>query len=375
MLSVRQLTKQFEVPGGHIRAVRDLDLSVNEGSFFVLLGPSGCGKSTLLRCVAGLEHPESGEIRLGDQLVFSATSAISVDPEDREVAMVFQTYAVWPHMSVFENVAFPLTEAKKKRCSADQVAKKVKEALHLVRLSGFERHSAATLSGGQQQRVALARALIREPKLLLMDEPLSNLDAKLREEMRDEIKELTRSLGVTTLHVTHDQTEAMALADLMAVMHEGNILEIGQPEELYCNPGNRTVAEFLGRTNWLSGVVEEKGLVKTDIGPVRCPTANGISPGSRASLGIRPEWVELSAGPCPSGNSFPATVESRMFLGDAVLYWVRVGPSRMIVKTTSTEFSVGSSVNVTAPTDRWVVFSETDAPSGIAGPQQRPGPA
>jgi iron(III) transport system ATP-binding protein len=339
--------------------VRDLDLTVEEGSFFVLLGPSGCGKSTLLRCVAGLEQPEEGEIRLGERLVYSARDNVSVDPEDREVAMVFQTYAVWPHMTVFENVAFPLTEAKKKRFRSEQVAAKVKEALVLVRLSGFERHSAATLSGGQQQRVALARALIREPKLLLMDEPLSNLDAKLREEMRDEIKELTRSLGVTTLHVTHDQIEAMALADLMAVMYDGKILEIGQPEALYRNPGNRSVAEFLGRTNWLSGVVAGNGTVTTEMGLVKCPLPNRAGPGSRASLGIRPEWVELTAQPCRSANSFAGTIEGRMFLGDAVLYWVRVGESRMMVKTTLTEFSIGSRVSVVVPAERWVVFSET----------------
>ncbi|MBI2358971.1 MAG: ABC transporter ATP-binding protein, partial [Deltaproteobacteria bacterium] len=183
--------------------------------------------------------------------------------------------------------------------------------------------------------------------------------AKLREEMRDEIKELTRSLGVTTLHVTHDQTEAMALADLMAVMHEGKILEIGQPEALYRNPGTRSVAEFLGRTNWLTGVVEGNGTVTTGVGLVKCPLPNGAGRGSRVSLGIRPEWVELTAEPCRSTNSFAGTIDGRMFLGDAVLYWVRVGQSRMLVKTTVTEFSIGSQVNVIAPADHWVVFSET----------------
>jgi iron(III) transport system ATP-binding protein len=357
MLKIKNLTKHFEVPGGGITAVRECDLTVEEGSFFVLLGPSGCGKSTLLRSVAGLERPEEGDIWLGETLLTSARQGVFVDPEDRDVAMVFQSYAIWPHMTVFENVAFPLTEAKKKRFSHRQVAPKVKEALQLVRLSGFESHSAATLSGGQQQRVALARALIREPELLLMDEPLSNLDAKLREEMREEIKELTRSLGVTTLHVTHDQTEAMALADLMAVMHEGRIFEIGNPEALYRKPGTRTVAEFLGRTNWLTGVVEGQGTVQTEVGLVRCALPNGATPGSRASLGIRPEWVELTTE--PSANSFSGMVESRMFLGDAVLYWVRVGQSRMMVKTTATEFSVGSSVRVVVPAESWVVFLET----------------
>ena len=362
MLRITNLAKQFEVPGGQIKAVRDLDLTVEEGSFFVLLGPSGCGKTTLLRCVAGLEQPEDGEIYLGDQLLSSSARRLYVDPEDREVAMVFQSYAVWPHMSVFENVAFPLTEAKRRRFSREQVEGKVKEALSLVRLREFEHHSAATLSGGQQQRVALARALIREPKMLLMDEPLSNLDAKLREEMRDEIKELTRSLGVTTLHVTHDQTEAMALADILAVMHEGKILEIGKPEALYRRPGTRIGAEFLGRTNWLTGVVEGSGSVKTEIGVVTCPLPNGATQGNAVTLGIRPEWVELRADPCGGANSFAGKIEVRIFLGDAVSYWVRVGEQRLMVKTTLADFAVGRQVSVVMPADCWVVFSEAAGP-------------
>ena len=358
MLKIEKLTKRFDIPSGQLMAVRNLDLTVEEGRFFVLLGPSGCGKSTLLRCVAGLERPEQGDIFLGGNLVCSVRENVSVDPEDREVAMVFQSYAVWPHMTVFENVAFPLTEAKKKRFSPQLVEEKVKEALGLVRLSGFERHSAATLSGGQQQRVALARALIREPKLLLMDEPLSNLDAKLREELRDEIKELTKRLRVTTLHVTHDQTEAMALADEMAVMCEGKILEIGQPENLYRKPGDRVVAEFLGRMNWLTATVGERGSAKTEMGFIKCPLPDGLAPGSEVSLGIRPEWVELRADRCEGANSFAGKIEIRMFLGDAVLYWVRVGKARLLVKTALTDFSVGWPVGVVMPSERWVTFPE-----------------
>ncbi|MFQ5850484.1 MAG: ABC transporter ATP-binding protein [Candidatus Binatia bacterium] len=358
MLKITRLSKRFEVPGGHVRAVRDLELTVGEGEFFVLLGPSGCGKSTLLRCVAGLERAEEGDIFLGDQLISSARDNVFVDPEDRDVTMVFQSYAIWPHMTVFENVAFPLTEAKRRRFSAAQVTAKVREALELVRLQGLEHHSAATLSGGQQQRVALARALVREPKLLLMDEPLSNLDAKLREEMRDEIKELTRSLRVTTLHVTHDQTEAMALADLMAVMCDGQILEVGNPELLYRQPSNRIVAEFLGRTNWLAGTVEGPGVVRAEVGLLQCPLPDQAVPGRTVSMGIRPEWVELNAGLREGTNSFPGTVEGRTFLGDAVLYWVRVGGARLMVKTNSSDFPASGPVNVVMPAKRWVVFSD-----------------
>jgi iron(III) transport system ATP-binding protein len=307
-----------------------------------------------------LERAEEGDIFLGDQLIGSARDNVFVDPEDRDVAMVFQSYAIWPHMTVFENVAFPLTEAKKKRFSAAQVEAKVGEVLELVRLQGFERHSAATLSGGQQQRVALARALVREPKLLLMDEPLSNLDAKLREEMRDEIKELTRSLRVTTLHVTHDQTEAMALADLMAVMCDGRILEVGEPESLYRRPSNRIVAEFLGRTNWLAGTLDGPGDVRTEMGVVKCPQPYGVAPGSAVNLGIRPELIELKAEPCETPNSFLGNVEGRTFLGDAVIYWVRVGRVRLMVKTTTSDFPVGGQISVVMPVECLTVFSDED---------------
>jgi ABC-type Fe3+/spermidine/putrescine transport system ATPase subunit len=189
-----------------------------------------------------------------------------------------------------------------------------------------------------------------------MDEPLSNLDAKLREEMRDEIKDLTKRLHVTTLHVTHDQTEAMALADEMAVMSAGKILEIGQPENLYCKPANRVVAEFLGRTNWLTATVDEREFAKTEMGLIKCPLPDVLTRGSAVNLGIRPEWVELRADHCEGTNSFAGKIEARMFLGDAVLYWVRVGEARLLVKTTLTDFSVGCPVGVVIPSERWVAF-------------------
>ena len=355
------MTKRFEVTAGEVVAVRDLNLMVEKGTFFVLLGPSGCGKSTLLRCVAGLERFEEGEIVLNDRLLSSARKEIFIDPEDREVAMVFQSYAVWPHMTVFQNVAFPLIEAKKSRHTSTQVKSKVKEILELVRLSGFEFFSAATLSGGQQQRVALARALIREPKLLLMDEPLSNLDAKLREEMREEIKELTRSLGVTTLHVTHDQTEAMALADSLAVMSNGQILEIGEPEKLYRHPGNRIVAEFLGRTNWLSGVIEGADRVRTEAGAIHVPLRDRYVVGERVTVGIRPEWIELTAEASGARSALPGRIEGRTFLGDAVIYWVRLGNAKLLVKSHSADIPAAGPISVIIAPDHWVVFSGESA--------------
>jgi iron(III) transport system ATP-binding protein len=359
MLKISNLTKEFEVPGGRILAVRNLNLTVEPGQFFVLLGPSGCGKSSLLRCVAGLESIDQGDIYLGDRLLSSGEKRVFVDPEDREVAMVFQSYAVWPHMTVYENIAFPLTQAKKRSCPSDQVSKRVKEVMELVRLTGFERYKTATLSGGQQQRVALARALIREPSLLLMDEPLSNLDAKLREEMRDEIKELTQRLGVTTLHVTHDQTEAMALADVLAVMSNGQILQIGSPETLYRNPGNRVVAEFLGRTNWVAGTIEAGSASATEIGRIQASVFAKFEIGSRVSVGFRPEWIDLNDEGQSGPNRFSGVVETRTFLGDSVIYWVSVGQKRLMVKSTLSNFRSMSPVTVNIPVERCVVFGET----------------
>jgi iron(III) transport system ATP-binding protein len=217
------------------------------------------------------------------------------------------------------------------------------------------------LSGGQQQRVALARALIREPKLLLMDEPLSNLDAKLREEMRDEIKDLTKKLGVTTLHVTHDQTEAMALADVVAVMERGEILEIGHPETLYCAPRNRTVAEFLGRTNWLPGVLRAPGLVSTGIGDVSTTNGSQAPIGSRVTVGIRPEWIQVSTAPENDANAFTGTIEGRTFLGDAVVYWVRVNSTRLVVKTNLLDLPASGAAVIKLPSERCIIFDEPAA--------------
>jgi iron(III) transport system ATP-binding protein len=361
MLRITNLTKQFEVADGKTIAVRNLDLEVEQGKFFVLLGPSGCGKSTLLRCVAGLEGIEDGEISLDGRVVSAGGRGVSVDPEDRGIAMVFQTYAIWPHMTVFDNVAFPLTEAKNASLSRAQVQAKVKDILALVRLADYGAYSAATMSGGQQQRIALARALVREPKLLLMDEPLSNLDAKLREEMRDEIKQLTRALGVTTLHVTHDQTEAMALADSLAVMSAGKILQLGEPEQLYRRPVNRMVAEFLGRTNWLAGTVDGMNHAATEMGGVSVDLPDSTLPGSRLRLGIRPEWADLRPVPRGASGEYSGTVTGRSFLGDIVLYQVKVGGTELLVKSNASGIPASGAVTVVIPPDRWVVFSGQEA--------------
>jgi iron(III) transport system ATP-binding protein len=360
---VVNVSKRFQATEGVVAAVRNLDLDVQPGEFFVLLGPSGCGKTTLLRSIAGLERHDEGEIYLGERLLSSGTSRTFVEPEDREIAMVFQSYAIWPHMTVFGNVAYPLTEAKKRtRLSREEVRTRVERVLSLVGLEARQRDSAATLSGGQQQRVALARALVREPKLLLMDEPLSNLDAKLREEMRLEIKELTRATGVTTIHVTHDQIEAMAVADRIAVMSKGRIVEIGPPEDLYRRPKHRITAEFVGHMNWLDATATSAGAAEWQAQPLRFERGS-FATGTAVSVGVRPDWVVLrgdaATGSSPA-NAFTGRVVSRLFLGETALYRVAVGQSSLLVRSEET-FAVDDRVRVEIPPDRCVVFAASEA--------------
>src|SRR5688572_5053066 len=218
MIQCSQLGKYFETDRGRLRAVDEISFEVEKGTFFTLLGPSGCGKSTTLRSIAGLEEPDTGSIRIADALVFSSSEGIAVRPNKRDVGMVFQSYAIWPHMTVFENVALPL-KASRKGLSRSQIREKVLSALATVQMDGLEDRPAPQLSGGQQQRLALARALVKEPKVMLLDEPLSNLDAKLREHMRLELGEILKRLEITTLYVTHDQAEALAMSHRIAVMH------------------------------------------------------------------------------------------------------------------------------------------------------------
>src|SRR5579883_1790147 len=227
MLSIENLRKIFRPAGqAEVRAVDDVNLSVEPGRLLTMLGPSGCGKTTTLRCLAGLERPDSGRIVIGDTVVFDSHKDVFVPASDRGIGMVFQSYAIWPHMSVFENVAFPLRVSRTRKYGAAEIKERVKKALEMVRLSG-----------GQQQRLALARGLVHEPKVLLLDEPLSNLDAKLREQMRFELKHLQRTLRITTVYVTHDQAEALALSDEIAVFNAGRVVQRGSPQEIYSRPG------------------------------------------------------------------------------------------------------------------------------------------
>ncbi|HEX9263303.1 MAG TPA: ABC transporter ATP-binding protein, partial [Candidatus Binatia bacterium] len=252
MISISGLCKNFRTGDHAVAALQAIDLEVGRGEFFVLLGPSGSGKTTLLRSVAGLEKPDEGEISLNGKTVYSRSRRVCAAPEEREIGMVFQSYAIWPHLTVAENIGLVLTHGRS-RMSKKRAVEPIRRSLELVQLENFEDRPARLLSGGQQQRVALARALAVNPALLLMDEPLSNLDARLREEVRANIKKLATQLGITVLYVTHDQVEAMVLADRIAVMAQGKILQIGNPFELYRSPANALVAEFFGSINWIRG--------------------------------------------------------------------------------------------------------------------------
>jgi iron(III) transport system ATP-binding protein len=355
MIAVRDLTKTFKTAGGSVRAVDGVTLQVMEKEFFVLLGLSGSGKTTLLRCVAGLEQPEAGEIHLGEQIVSSAERGIFMPPEDRAIGMVFQSYAVWPHMTVFDNVAFSLTHGKR-RLPKPKVKDRVRGALELVQLSGLEDRPAPFLSGGQQQRVALARALAVEPKVLLMDEPLSNLDARLREEVRDEIRSLAKKLGITVLYVTHDQVEAMALADRIAVMSQGKILQTGGAQDLYNFPLNRSVAEFLGSMNQFDGSLENNGHVTIGLGILTCPAPEGSA--KEVIVAIRPEDVCLSLNRSGLSNEFPAQLASRLFLGDITVYQVVANGKKIRSKTSRADqqLETGGRLYVRFPPEKLKIF-------------------
>src|SRR5574342_127029 len=311
MISIRRLHKRFHVSEGTVAAVRSLDLAVAEGELFVIVGASGSGKTTLLRCIAGLESPDAGEIRIAGQVVFSDTPPSWVPPQRRKLGMVFQSYAVWPHLTVFENVALPLAEGSQ-RIPRKDVAGRVKEALCLVQLDEQADRPATLLSGGQQQRVALARAIAVNSRLLLMDEPLSNLDARLREEVRGKIRQLAKQLGATVLYVTHDQVEAMAISDKIALMEAGQLLQVGPPMELYDKPSRAEVAEFFGSVNWLKGTMVHSSCAETPIG--RIGIKGTARPGEDVLVGFRPEALTIVEGQSATDtNVLQATLRTSTF--------------------------------------------------------------
>jgi iron(III) transport system ATP-binding protein len=339
-----------------VEALQGINLEVAEKEFCVLLGPSGCGKTTTLRCVAGLEKPDEGEIEISGVQVNSPQAGVYVPTEKRDIGMVFQSYAIWPHMSVFQNVAFPLTQGQR-RVPRSEVAQKVREALRLVQLDGLQDRPATDLSGGQQQRVAMARAMVTEPKILLMDEPLSNLDARLREQMRVELKKITRSIGVTTLYVTHDQAEALSLGDRVCVMHDGRILQIGPPDEVYSRPASLFVAQFVGEMNFVRGKVINREAAQTAIGKVRCPVPQGVEAGKEVTLAVRPEHLRLLPSQHSTSEGFPGKIVTKNYLGDSALLEVEVNGQALVIKLPGDcTFAVGQQAQVVLPPDRWHVY-------------------
>jgi iron(III) transport system ATP-binding protein len=351
-VSVEGVGKHF----GDVRAVDDVSLAVGQGRLLTLLGPSGCGKTTTLRMIAGLEPNDAGRIVIGERVVSDAARGMFVAPERRDIGMVFQSYAIWPHMSVFTNVAYPL---QVRRRPSAEVRERALGALRLVQLEHLAARPATALSGGQQQRVAIARALVFQPRVLLMDEPLSNLDAQLREQMRLEIRALQQRLGITTIYVTHDQDEAMVLSDEIVVMHEGRVLQTGPPETLYAQPASRTVAAFFGVPNLLTAKASTLGAASPDrvLLRVRGDGWEGACQGPPArysdelvTVVVRPETLHIAPAGRPrreAAITWRGVVRHRKFRGARTLYTVDVAGGRMVAEAPpGVGFAVGDAVTL-----------------------------
>jgi iron(III) transport system ATP-binding protein len=336
-LEIQHLTKIF---GGSVRAIDDVSLSIQPGELVSFLGPSGCGKTTTLNCIAGLEHPDQGVIRVGDFTMTDTTQRVLLQPEERGLGMVFQSYALWPHMTVADNVGFGLKLAKAPRT---EINRRVSEILELVGLGGMGARYPFQLSGGQQQRVALARAVVSEPRLLLLDEPLSNLDAKVREAARIWLRDIQKRLGITAVYVTHDQAEALAMSDKIAVMNAGRVEQFATPQEVYDRPASRFVAEFIGATSFLRGTLLERSgdqlrvrlpelgelSLRADRGPQFAE--RDLAPGAPVTVAIRSERVEVVGANAPTDNTMTVRVAESAYEGARWLHLVEtpVGTLRL----------------------------------------------
>ncbi|MGI8830216.1 MAG: ABC transporter ATP-binding protein [Candidatus Limnocylindria bacterium] len=350
--------------GDDVVAVNDLNLEIGDGEFICLVGPSGCGKTTALRCAAGLEEITDGELRIGDRVVNN------VAPKDRDIAMVFQSYALYPHMSVYDNLAFGL---KLRKIKKEEIDRRVKEGAAILGLEKFLDRKPKALSGGQRQRVALGRAIVREPSVFLMDEPLSNLDAKLRVQTRAEIARLHQRLGTTTIYVTHDQVEAMTMGDRIAVMRDGLLQQIGSPQELYDHPVNIFVAGFIGSPsmNFATAKAEGKDLIlggaKLELAGEQAKAAETRPDGANVLIGFRPEHIELANGQGGDAVRFPAQVEVVEYLGNEELIHAQTEGNEIVALLPSDKkVAVGDSVNFAVPMDKLHIF-DPDSEQALAG--------
>ena len=367
MLTVSGLNTEYKTPHGPpVRAAQDVSFEVPIGKFFTLLGPSGCGKTTTLRSIAGLERPVGGEIAVNGRVVFSSQRKLFIPPYRRNFGMVFQSYAIWPHMSVFANAAFPL-KMRKNKPSRNEIRDKVMRILTIVGLEQYADRDATKLSGGQQQRLALARALVMEPELLLLDEPLSNLDAKLRVRLRFELKRIQREVGLTTIYVTHDQGEALALSHEIAVMNEGRIVQIGTPRAIYDHPRTKFVADFIGTTNFIPGMALGRDAqtgrwnVRTSAGDMLVHTDSELSSDMRVTVSIRPEDVELLE-EAPAANALNLTsglLDQKVFLGDFIDCQVKIGDVILLSRAhPSLRTPIGGKVHVRTNPDKCIAIPE-----------------
>lgn len=356
ILKVNNLSKSF----GNVKAIQEISFEATEGKVLSLLGPSGCGKTTTLRCIAGFENPDAGEISLDDRRI------THIPPEKRGIGMVFQNYALWPHMTVYGNLAFGLQIRKVPK---PEINKRIKKILSMVQLEGYENRYPRQMSGGQQQRIAMARALVFEPDIMLLDEPLSNLDAQLREEMRFEFSELQKKLGITAVYVTHDQAEALVLSDKIVILDQGKIVQSGTPKEIFSHPRNKFVAGFIAVTSFMDGKVDslaeeqKKVVVKTDDGLTIQGNNNNLSVGQRVSVAIRMNAVHFVQDEDEieknSVNLFKGKIIQSSYLGNIVDYKISVG--NWVVRTNTevkNNFKVGEEVKFYLPPEKIIVTLE-----------------
>lgn len=368
MLSVKALYTEYPNEHGQVvKAAQNVSFEVPDGKLFTLLGPSGCGKTTTLRSIAGLEKPRSGDISVGGRVVYSSKNNTFIAPNKRNFGMVFQSYAIWPHMNVFQNAAFPL-EVGNRKLDKKEIQEKVMRVLTVVGLDHLADREATKLSGGQQQRLALARALVMEPQLWLLDEPLSNLDAKLRERMRFELKRLQRELKLTTVYVTHDQSEALALSHEIAVMNEGQIIQIGSPREIYERPRNKFVADFVGTTNFISAKVKGRAErdghyhLNTSFGPLIGYAVYALTTGEEITVSLRPEDIHVSVNRPDAENVWEGTVEAKIFLGEYLDFQIRMGAEVLQARVhPSLSAQVGSKVFLAMSAEKCVAIHDTAA--------------